>query len=144
MTSTKYNPYQVICKGVDCKLYTKCGDRCILKPKYKDFLKGCNYSNEGDCKYCSHRKKCVLIKPYSKDLEKVELKRLALEKENDELYKYIIEWRNIEENLDNYDGANSVTDVIYFKRNKQQMINRIKDNEKLIEAYRKKEEKMIK
>ena len=72
------------------------------------------------------------------------MKRLALEKENDELYKYIIEWRNIEENLDNYDGANSVTDVIYFKRNKQQMINRIKDNEKLIEAYRKKEEKMIK
>ena len=140
--ANRYNPYQVICIGEDCKIYGKCDNRCILKNSYKKWIKGCNYSVDGDCKYCSHKNKCVLIKPYSKSLHKIEIKRNNLENENKKLYEYISEWDEIEENLDKY-GVNSVTDVIYFERNKQQMIDRINDNDKLIKAYLKKEKELV-
>ena len=139
---SKFNPYQVICIGDNCRLYDKCQDKCILKSKLKNYLKGCNYSKDGDCQYCSYKKKCVLIKPYSDKLYEVELKRHRLENENDELYKLISEWDGIENNLEEY-GVGSVFDVINFKRNKQQMIDRINDNKKLIKAYLKKEYDLI-
>lgn len=138
---SRYNPYQVICKGESCKLYDKCDDKCILKENSKRFLKGCNYSNENDCKYCSHKNKCILIKPYSDKIGKIESKRNYLECENRKLHEYISKWDTIENDLEKY-NVNSVTDVIYFKRNKQQMIDRINDNEKLIKAYRKKEKEL--
>ena len=140
ITMSKFNPYQVICIGNNCKLYSKCEDKCILKSK--NYVKGCNYSKDGDCQYCSHKRKCVLIKPYSDDLYKVELKRHRLENENKELYEHILEWDEIENNLEEY-GVNSVFDVINFRRNKQQMIDRINDNKKLIKAYLKKEYDLI-
>lgn len=102
----------------------------------------CNYSNKNDCNYCSYNGKCVLIKPYSEELNKIERKRHSLENENKLLYKYISEWRAIEDNLDEY-KVKSVLDVIYFKRNKQQMIERINDNKKLIKAYLKKEDDLL-
>lgn len=128
MTS-KYNPYQVICKGNSCKLYKKCKDKCILKENSKKYLKGCNYSNGNGCNYCSHKKKCILIKPYSDKLNIIEKKRVWLEKENITLYEYISV-------LDNGDD-------VYFKRSKQQIIEKIEDNEKLIKAYQKKEEELL-
>lgn len=142
MTS-KYNPYQVICIGDDCKGYGKCGKSCILKSKFKNRLKGCNYSKKGDCTYCSNRNRCVLLKPFSNELHKIEIKRISLELENKKLYEYISEWDEIEEELEEY-GVDSVTDVIYFERNKQQMVDRINDNKKLISAYLKKEKSLIK
>ena len=101
----------------------------------------CNYSKKGDCKKCSHKKKCYLNKPYSDKLNKIEVKRRCLEIENNDLYGYISEWDSIENDLKKY-GVGSVTDVINFKRNKQQMIDRINDNKKLITAYLKKEKKL--
>lgn len=142
MTS-KYNPFQVICIGDSCKIYGKCDNKCILKDTFKKYLKGCNYSQFGDCKYCSHKKTCVLIKPYSNKLYETEMERFTLEKENETLKKYISTWDEIERELDKYEG-DSVTDVIYFERSKQQMIERINDNKKLIKAYLKKEGSLVK
>ena len=103
MKMTKYNPYQVICKGLSCSSYEECNSNkkkdCILKESSKKYLKGCNYSKEGDCKYCSHRNKCELIKPYSDKLCEIENKRHYLEKENKLLYEYIDEWKEIENKL---------------------------------------------
>lgn len=141
MTS-KYDSYQVICIGTDCSLYNICGNKCILKSKFKKWIKGCNYGKSGDCEYCSHKQKCVLIKPFSEELDKIEKKRFALEKANKQLYEYIREWDEIEKNLDKY-KVNSVSDVIYFKRNRQKMVDKIKDNERLIKAYREKEENLL-
>ena len=142
------NPYQVICKP-NCKSYKKCrgsgGNKCILKSKFQKFIKGCNYSKEGDCKYCSHKSKCWLIKPYSDKLYETEVKRHWLEEENKKLLKYISKWDEIEENLESY-GVNSVTDVVYFGREintKQKMIDKINRNNRLIKAYFKKEKKLI-
>lgn len=141
--SKKPKPYQVICIGDTCRGYDKCGDVCILKSKFKNSISGCNYSKKGDCNHCSHRRKCVLIKPFSKKLNKIEVKRIGLENENRELYKYISEWDEIERNLDKYE-KNSVTDVVYFGRSRQQMIDRINDNIKLINAYLKMENELVK
>lgn len=136
------NPYQVICKGVDCEIHDMCGSSCILKNKFKKHLKGCNYSKEGDCKYCSHRNQCILIKPYSEKLREVEIKRRDLDFENKLLYSFIDEWDEIERNLEKYkkenNDVNSVTDVIYFPKNKntrQKMFERIEDNKDLINLY---------
>lgn len=141
MTSN-YNPYQVICIGSDCELYDECDNECILKDSFKKYIKGCHYSKTNQCSYCSHRKKCILIKPYSEKINKIEIKRNGLENENKLLRGYIKEWDKIENELDKY-GKNSVTDVVYFKRSKQQMIDRINDNNKLIEAYRRKENDLL-
>ena len=138
----RFNPYNVICIGEECKLHDKCDKICILKSKFKNYLKGCNYGKHGDCKKCSHKQKCIILKPYSEALYKIEVKRNALENENKKLHEYISTWDEIENNLDTY-GVDSVTEVVYFERNKQQMVERIKDNEKLINAYLKKEKKMI-
>ena len=139
------NPYQIICKGVDCLFYDDCENECILKSSNQKKIKGCNYSNSNTCKYCSHKNKCVLIKPYSEKLFELEIKRVRLENENRGLYKSISLWDSIEKNLDNYgDFVNSVTDVVYFDMNKQQMINKIFNNEKLIKAYSNKENELIK
>ena len=138
----RFIPYQVICIGEDCRLHDKCDNICILKSKLKKLISGCNYSRKGDCNYCSNKKKCVLIKPYSKELNKIEVKRINLESENKKLYGYISEWDEIERNLDKY-GKDSVTDVIYFDRSRQQMIDRINDNKRLINAYLKLENKLV-
>jgi len=138
----KNNPYQVICIGDICRLYNKCGDVCILKPSFKNRIRGCNYSKCGDCNHCSNKRKCILIKPYSEKLSELENKRIVLEKENKKLYGYISEWNEIEKELDKY-GVDSVTDVVYFDRNRQQMIDRINDNKRLINAYLKMEDKLI-
>lgn len=140
--SNKYNPYQVLCIGTDCKAYNICGNKCVLKSKFKKWIKGCNYSKKGDCNYCSHKNTCILIKPYSEELNKIEIKRIRLENENKKLHEHISEWDEIENNLEKYE-VNSVFDVINFKRNKQQMIDRINDNKKLIKAYLKKEYDLI-
>lgn len=137
-----YNPYQVLCIGVTCKLYDKCKDKCILKDNIKKNIKGCHYSNENDCKYCSHKNTCMLIKPFSEKLHKIEIKRHYLENENKKLHECISLWDDIENDLDKY-NKNSVTDVVNFKRTKQQMINRINDNDRLINAYLKKEEDLL-
>lgn len=134
--------YQVICIGVQCKLHHECKNECILNKYYKSFIRGCNYSSVGDCKKCSHRKHCILIKPTSDKIKKIEFKRRVLEKENDVLYGYISTWDEIENNIDEYE-VDSVREVIYFERSKQQMLDRINDNEKLINLYLKKEEKLI-
>ena len=102
----------------------------------------CNYSKEGDCKLCSYRKNCILIKPFSDELYKMEVKRIELEQQNKILSSYISNWDEIENNLDEY-GVSSVLDVAYYPRSRQQMIDRINDNEKLIKAYRDKEKNMI-
>ena len=136
------NPYQVICIGEDCRLYNKCEKECILKNGLLKHIKGCNYSKDGDCKYCSNKKKCILIKPYTKELHELEVKRRVLEIENNTLHEYVHTWEEIENSLDEY-GVDSVTDVVYFDRTKQQMIDRINDNIKLINAYRKKEDNMV-
>lgn len=143
--SKKYNPYQVICTN-KCKLFDKCENNCILQSNSKKLVKGCNYSNEGDCAYCSHKNKCILIKPFSKKLEKLENKRVQLEKENKQLYDYISQWKNIENNLDEY-GVDSVLDVIYFPKHRNtigKMVEEIHDNKKLIEDYLNAEERIIK
>ena len=135
------NPYQVICIGNDCNLFEKCRkNECILKNSLKSRIKGCNYANNGDCKYCSHKNKCILIRPYSDKLHNLEVKRIGLETENKRLYEYLTTWNKVEDELD---GVGSVTDVVYFDRNKQQMIDRINDNNKLIKAYREKEDSLI-
>ena len=136
------NPYQVICIGVTCKLYDKCNDKCILNKNAQSYIKGCNYSSIDDCKHCSHKNKCLLLKPYSEKINKIESKRRILEKENDVLYEYISTWDEIENNIDKY-GVDSVTDVVYFKRDRQKMIDRINDNNKLINLYREHENKLI-
>lgn len=141
--SKRYNPYQVICTDM-CKLSDKCEDDCLFKPK--SLVKGCNYSKKNDCKYCSHRNKCDLIKPYSKKLDELERKRIHLEKENKQLYGFISEWKHIENNLDKYEDANSVLDVLYFpkyRNNIGKMVEEIHDNEKLIEDYLNAEERII-
>ena len=102
----------------------------------------CNYSIKGDCNRCKYRKKCILIKPYSDELHKLEVKRSVLENENRKLYRCISTWDEIEESLDEY-GVDSVTDVVYFHRNRQQMVDRINDNTKLINAYKRKEDNMV-
>lgn len=139
------NPYQVICKGVDCSFYDDCEDECILKSSNQKKIKGCNYSKSNNCKYCSHKNKCVLIKPYSDELYNIELKRFRLEKENRRLYEYISKWNEIESEIEKYGAfVNSVTDVVYFDMNKQQMVNKIVNNNKLIKAYLNKEHTLIK
>lgn len=141
----KFNPYQVICIGEKCNLYNKCKNECILKNGLKNRIIGCNYSKEGDCKHCSHRNKCVLIKPYSDELNKIEVKRRHLEKENEKLFEYISEWDDIEKNLSKY-HAHSVNEVIYFDKkinSKQKMIDKIDRNKLLIKAYLKKEQELL-
>ena len=145
------NPFQVICIGENCKAHDICDSLCILKNKFKKYLKGCNYSKKNDCKYCSHKNQCILIKPYSEELKETELKRITLEIENEKLFEYISEWDEIERNLDKYQKKNknvkSVTDVIYFPKDrntKQKMFERITDNKRLIELYYKKEDGLIK
>ena len=140
--TTKYNPFQVMCIGEDCELYSQCDNICILKDKFKNHLKGCSYSNIGDCKNCSNKKKCVLIRPYSDKLYKTEVKRSWLEKRNKELTNYVKEWKIIEEKLG--DNRKSVTDIIYFKRSMQKMVDEIEDNQKLIAVYREKEKRLLK
>lgn len=142
MGMVKYNSYQVICKGLSCSSYEECKSNkkndCILKESSKKYLKGCNYSKKEDCKYCSHRNKCELIKPYSDKLCRIENKRHYLEKENEKLYHYISEWKKIENNLTDYGEVNSVLDVIYFPKERNtigKMIDEIHDNKKLIEDY---------
>lgn len=146
----KYNPYQVICKGISCLSYDDCkhdkNNNCVLKRNSEKYLKGCNYSKEGDCKYCSHRNKCELIKPYSDKLYAIEKKRHHLEHENKYLYEQISEWKEIENNLKEYGNANSVLDVIYFSKDRNtigKMIDEIHDNKKLIEDYLNVEEKIV-
>ena len=140
--SRKPKPYQVICIGDSCRLYDKCGDICILKSKFKNRISGCNYSQDGDCNHCSKRKECILIKPYSEKLNKIEIKRISLESENKRLYGYISEWDDVERNLDEYE-KDSVNDVVYFDKSRQQMVDRINDNKRLINAYLKAEEKLV-
>lgn len=155
---TKYNPYQVICKGLSCSSYEECNSNkkkdCILKESSKKYLKGCNYSKEGDCKYCSHRNKCELIKPYSDKLCEIENKRHYLEKENKLLYEYIDEWKEIENKLPIEAHWNnksykvySVLDVINFPKERNtigKMLDEIHDNKKLIEDYLNVEKRIIK
>lgn len=136
------NPYQTICIGIDCKLYEKCEKECILKNGLKNHIKGCNYSKNNDCNHCSHKKKCILIKPFTSEIHKLEVKRGFLEDENRKLHEYISNWDEIENDLNEYD-VNSVTDVIYFKRSRQQMVDKINDNNRLINAYLKKEKSLI-
>ena len=102
----------------------------------------CNYSKLGDCNHCSYKQDCILIKPFSDKLNKIEVKRINLENENKGLYKNISEWDEIERNLDKFE-KDSVTDVVYFERSRQQMIDRINDNERLINAYLKLEDNLI-
>ena len=83
-----------------------------------------------------------MLKPYSEKINKIESKRRILEKENNVLYENISTWDEIENNIDKYE-VDSVTDVVYFKRNRQKMIDRINDNNKLINLYREHEEKLI-
>ena len=95
----KSHTFQVVCIGLDCKAYTKCDDDCILKQNFKRKLKGCTYSNKGDCSHCSHKKKCFLIKPFSDKLYEIEKKRHKLENKNRELFDLLFRWRIIEDNL---------------------------------------------
>lgn len=140
--ASKYDSYQVICIGDYCKAYDKCDKICMLKSKFQKFIKGCNYSKKGDCKNCSYNDKCILIKPYSEDLNKIEIKRRELEYKNKKLYEYISEWDKVEKELDDY-GAKVVTDVVYFKTTKQQMINQINRNKHLIQLYLNEEKKIL-
>jgi len=140
----RYNPYQVICTD-KCKLYDECNkEDCTCKSKS---MKGCNYSKKGDCKYCSHKDNCILLKPYSDKLKNIESKRHYLEQENQRLYDYISEWREIEYNLSKYDNANSVLDVVFFPKERNtisKMLEEIHDNEKLIEEYLDVEKRLLK
>lgn len=141
--SSKYNTYQVICIGEDCKAYDVCkGKECILESKYKKWIQGCNYSNIGDCEYCSHRKNCYLIKPYSDEIHEIEVKLRTVEKKNEKLWEYISNWDEVEKEL-RVKGGKSVTDVVYFKRTKQQMARSIAKNKELIEAYREDLEELL-
>ena len=97
--SKKSHTFQVVCIGIDCKAYGKCGNDCILKPKFQRKLKGCTYCKKSDCNHCSHKKKCLLIKPYSDELDKIERKKQKLEMENDKLFYLLFVWRKIEDNL---------------------------------------------
>lgn len=135
--SSNYNPYQVICIGNECELYDECKDECILPSKNR--LKGCNYDNK--CTYCSHKNKCELQKPYSDKIHELEMKIHWAELEMRTLRKYISTWRDVEKNLEDY-GVKSVTDVVYYGRNEQQMIDRIHDIERLIKSYRKSLDKL--
>ena len=113
----------------------------------------CNYSKEGDCKLCSYKHKCDLIKPYSKKLETIERNRIHLEQENKLLYDYIDKWKEIENKLPIEAHWNnksymvySVLDVIYFPKERNtisKMLDEIHDNKKLIEDYLNVEKRLL-
>lgn len=105
----------------------------------------CNYNKKGDCKHCSYKHKCNLIKPYSKKLDTIERNRIHLEQENKLLYDYIDKWKEIENKLPIEAHWNnksymvySVLDVLYFPKERNsisKMLDEIHDNKKLIEDY---------
>lgn len=126
----RINMYDVICIGRNCNFYDKCGSKCLKREKYKKLLRGCHCSGANDCNVCSHKRNCYFQKPFSKEIEEIEIGINDLKQEI----------KNISEDINCMDNGKN----LYFPFTKTQMVERLRDLRELLRYYYEDLDKLMK